>query len=33
LLAQNPARSLTLYGKGEARAGRKMGHYTELAPK
>ncbi len=33
LLAENPARSLTLYGKGEARAGRKMGHYTELARK
>ncbi len=33
LLAENPARSLTLYGKDEARAGRKMGHYTELAPK
>ena len=33
LLAENPARSLTLYGKAEARAGRKMGHYVELSPK
>jgi 5-(carboxyamino)imidazole ribonucleotide synthase len=30
LLRENPARSLHLYGKREARAGRKMGHYVEL---
>lgn len=33
LLADNPSRALHLYRKGEARAGRKMGHFVELAPK
>jgi 5-(carboxyamino)imidazole ribonucleotide synthase len=33
LLAADPARSLTLYGKHEARPGRKMGHYVDLSPK
>jgi 5-(carboxyamino)imidazole ribonucleotide synthase len=33
LLQQHPGRSLTLYGKGEARPGRKMGHYVDLSPK
>ena len=33
LLDGHPERCLTLYGKGEARAGRKMGHYTDIAPK
>ena len=32
LIRDNPARSLHLYGKREARAGRKMGHYVELIP-
>ena len=32
LIRDNPARSLHLYGKHEARAGRKMGHYVELIP-
>ena len=32
LLAGHPARSLHLYGKAEARAGRKMGHYVDLTP-
>jgi 5-(carboxyamino)imidazole ribonucleotide synthase len=32
LLRENPARSLTLYGKSQARPGRKMGHYVELTP-
>lgn len=30
LLEADPMRSLTLYGKRDARAGRKMGHYVEL---
>lgn len=33
LLAEQPGRSLHLYGKGEPRPGRKMGHYTELSPR
>jgi 5-(carboxyamino)imidazole ribonucleotide synthase len=33
LLSENPGRSLHLYGKGEPRAGRKMGHFTELSPR
>jgi 5-(carboxyamino)imidazole ribonucleotide synthase len=33
LLAADPNRSLTLYGKGEPRPGRKMGHYVELSPR
>lgn len=32
LLEANPRRSLHLYGKSEARQGRKMGHYVDLAP-
>jgi len=32
LLAGHPARSLHLYGKAEARAGRKMGHYVDITP-
>ncbi len=32
LLEENPARSLHLYGKAEARAGRKMGHYVDITP-
>jgi len=32
LLAQSDT-MLTLYGKSEARAGRKMGHWTRLAPR
>jgi 5-(carboxyamino)imidazole ribonucleotide synthase len=32
LMTASPARSLHLYGKREARAGRKMGHYVELGP-
>jgi 5-(carboxyamino)imidazole ribonucleotide synthase len=32
LLRANPARSLHLYGKAEARAGRKMGHYVDILP-
>jgi 5-(carboxyamino)imidazole ribonucleotide synthase len=30
LIAENPARSLHLYGKREARPGRKMGHFVEI---
>lgn len=33
LLADNPSRSLTLYGKNAALNGRKMGHYVDLMPK
>jgi 5-(carboxyamino)imidazole ribonucleotide synthase len=33
LIADNPARSLHLYGKREARPGRKMGHFVELSPR
>ncbi len=33
LLEEHPDRSLTLYGKREARPGRKMGHYTDISPK
>jgi 5-(carboxyamino)imidazole ribonucleotide synthase len=32
LIRENPARSLHLYGKRDARPGRKMGHYVELKP-
>jgi 5-(carboxyamino)imidazole ribonucleotide synthase len=32
LIRESPARSLNLYGKREARPGRKMGHYVELTP-
>jgi len=32
-LAADPAVSLHLYGKKEARPGRKMGHYTRLSPR
>ncbi len=32
LMLENPARSLHLYGKREARPGRKMGHFVELTP-
>jgi 5-(carboxyamino)imidazole ribonucleotide synthase len=32
LLKANPARSLHLYGKAEARAGRKMGHHVDILP-
>ena len=32
LLEENPARSLHLYGKAEARNGRKMGHYVDITP-
>jgi 5-(carboxyamino)imidazole ribonucleotide synthase len=32
-LAADPGLSLHLYGKPEARPGRKMGHWTRLAPK
>ena len=28
----DPAQKLHLYGKGEIRAGRKMGHVTSLKP-
>ena len=31
LIREDPARSLHLYGKREARPGRKMGHYVELS--
>ncbi len=31
-LAADPSASLRLYGKSEARAGRKMGHVTRLSP-
>jgi 5-(carboxyamino)imidazole ribonucleotide synthase len=33
LIEEHPGRSLTLYGKAEARPGRKMGHYVDLSPK
>ena len=32
-LAAEPGACLHLYGKHEARAGRKMGHVTRLAPR
>ena len=32
-LAAEPATSVHLYGKAEARPGRKMGHTTRLYPK
>jgi 5-(carboxyamino)imidazole ribonucleotide synthase len=32
-LLNDPAVKLHLYGKAEARPGRKMGHYTRLSPK
>jgi 5-(carboxyamino)imidazole ribonucleotide synthase len=32
-LAQQPGAALHLYGKGDARPGRKMGHVTRLSPK
>ena len=32
-LAAEPGAALHLYGKGEARPGRKMGHVTRVAPK
>lgn len=32
LLADNPARSLHIYGKAQAAPGRKMGHYVDLKP-
>ena len=32
-LASDPAQTVHIYGKGEARAGRKMGHVTQLKPK
>jgi 5-(carboxyamino)imidazole ribonucleotide synthase len=32
-LAAEPGLALHLYGKGEARAGRKMGHVTRLSPR
>ncbi|MET0258794.1 MAG: 5-(carboxyamino)imidazole ribonucleotide synthase [Methylobacterium sp.] len=32
-LAAEPATMLTLYGKAEARTGRKMGHFTRLTPR
>jgi 5-(carboxyamino)imidazole ribonucleotide synthase len=32
LMRANPARSVHLYGKREARPARKMGHYVELLP-
>jgi 5-(carboxyamino)imidazole ribonucleotide synthase len=31
-LLEDPENSLHLYGKKEARAGRKMGHVTRLMP-
>lgn len=33
LLVENPGRSLHVYGKSSAQAGRKMGHYVDLAPR
>ncbi|MCB1511759.1 MAG: ATP-grasp domain-containing protein, partial [Hyphomicrobiaceae bacterium] len=33
LIASDPHLSLHLYGKGEARPGRKMGHVNRLSPK
>jgi 5-(carboxyamino)imidazole ribonucleotide synthase len=32
LLEANPARSIHLYGKAEARPGRKMGHFVDITP-
>jgi len=32
-LAQQPSTALHLYGKAEARPGRKMGHVTQIAPR
>jgi 5-(carboxyamino)imidazole ribonucleotide synthase len=32
LIREDAGRSLHVYGKREARPGRKMGHYTELRP-
>ncbi len=32
LLAENPSRSLHIYGKTQAAPGRKMGHYVDLKP-
>jgi len=32
-LAAEPGACLHLYGKGEARPGRKMGHVTRLSPR
>jgi 5-(carboxyamino)imidazole ribonucleotide synthase len=32
LLSTSPSRALTLYGKVEARPGRKMGHYVDIIP-
>ena len=32
-LAREPQAGLHLYGKGEARPGRKMGHITRISPK
>ena len=32
LLEASPGRSLHLYGKAEARPGRKMGHYVDITP-
>ncbi len=32
MLADNPRRSLHIYGKREAAPGRKMGHYVDLSP-
>jgi 5-(carboxyamino)imidazole ribonucleotide synthase len=32
-LAAEPATAVHLYGKAEARPGRKMGHYTRISPK
>jgi 5-(carboxyamino)imidazole ribonucleotide synthase len=32
-LAAEPGTAVHLYGKEEARPGRKMGHYTRLSPK
>ena len=31
--AETEAAALHLYGKAEARAGRKMGHVTRISPK
>lgn len=33
LMQEDASRSVHLYGKRETRAGRKMGHYVELAPR
>lgn len=33
LIEADPRRAVHLYGKGEARPGRKMGHYVELSPR